>query len=89
MTFRNHLVSTFFHDFQEPFGSVYCVTNKKEVIKIDTGYRFSNGIAVQHSSDGKPKKLIVAETPTKSLWGYDILGPGKVGPKTLWGKLTG
>ncbi|XP_071143907.1 diisopropyl-fluorophosphatase-like [Mytilus edulis] len=74
---------------EERFGSVYCVTNKKEVIKVDTGYKFSNGIAVQHKPDGKPWKVIVAETFTKSLWAYDILGPGQVGQKTLWGKLPG
>ncbi|CAC5377576.1 Diisopropyl-fluorophosphatase [Mytilus coruscus] len=72
---------------QEAFGSVYCVTNQNEVIKVDTGYLFSNGIAVQHSSDGKPQMLIVAETRTRSLWVYDILGPGVVGKRTLWGKL--
>ncbi|XP_063421626.1 diisopropyl-fluorophosphatase-like [Mytilus trossulus] len=72
---------------KEAFGSVYCVTNKHTVIKVDTGYLFSNGIAVQHSLDGKPQKLIVAETRTQSLWVYNILGPGAVGNKTLWGKL--
>ncbi|KAK3609903.1 hypothetical protein CHS0354_036666 [Potamilus streckersoni] len=79
----------FRRSMEEPFGSVYCVVNHKDVIRIDTNYRFSNGIAVLHSNDGRPKTLIVAETPTKTLWQYDILGPGKVGPKKFWGKLPG
>lgn len=70
---------------EEPFGSVYCHTNKGETMLIDTGYRFSNGIAVTKDSS----TLIVAETPTKSLWAYDITGPGTVANKKLWGKLPG
>jgi len=62
---------------------------QNEVVKIDTGIRFPNGIAVKHSADGRPSLLIVAETPTKSLWGYNIDGPGKVSGKRLWGKLPG
>ncbi|KAK3090074.1 hypothetical protein FSP39_008960 [Pinctada imbricata] len=38
---------------------------------------------------GSPKTLIVAETPTKTLWAYDIKGPGELGPKSKWGKLPG
>lgn len=56
---------------------------------VDTGLRFPNGIAVLHSPDGRPNTLIVAETPTKSLWAYEIQGPGKVGQRKLWGKLPG
>ena len=73
---------------QEPFGAVYCVTgDKQELVRIDDGYLFSNGLAVLHTKEGKPRKLIVAESRTQSLWGYEILGPGKVGKKTLFGKL--
>ncbi|XP_013398179.1 diisopropyl-fluorophosphatase-like [Lingula anatina] len=74
---------------EEPFGSVYCMTASEEVIKVDTGYYFSNGIAVQHTDDGRPKKLIVAETFTRKLWSYDIKGPGQVENKQLWGTLPG
>ncbi len=59
------------------------------MIKVDSGYQFSNGIAVQHMDDGRPKTLIVAETPTKTLWAYDITGPGLVQNKRVWGKLPG
>lgn len=59
------------------------------MVQIDTGLRFPNGIAVLHSADGRPSILIVAETPTKSLWSYKIQGPGKVGDRKLWGKLPG
>ena len=59
------------------------------MIKVASGYLFSNGIAVQHTEDGKPKKLIVAETFTKTLWGYDIVGDGQIENKHSWGKLPG
>ena len=76
--------------YQEPFGSVYCVTaGKQELIRIDGDLAFPNGIAVLHDADNKPKTLIVAETPTKTLWQYEIQGSGKVGPRSVWGKLPG
>lgn len=78
-----------FSVLEEPFGSVYCYTNQKKMVRIDTGLRFPNGIAVLHSPDGRPRTLIVAETPTKSLWSYEIEGPGKVRDRKLWGKLPG
>lgn len=59
------------------------------MIRIDTGYQFPNGIAVQHMNDGRPRKLIVAETPAKKLWSYDIKGPGKVENKKVWGHIPG
>lgn len=74
---------------QEKFGSVYCFTSDGEMIRIDTGYQFPNGIAVQHMNDGRPRKLIVAETPAKKLWSYDIKGPGKVENKKVWGHIPG
>lgn len=67
---------------------MYCLTKDKVLVRIDGDLRFPNGIAVQHK-DGKPSKLIVAETPTKLLWQYDIEGPGKVGQRSVWGKLPG
>ena len=56
---------------------------------VDTGIHFPNGIAVMHTSDGRPQTLIVAETPKKMLWAYDIKGPGEIGPRREWGKLPG
>ena len=67
---------------------MYCITTNGDVVKIDTGIKFPNGIAVLHEDD-HPKLLIVAETPTKSLWCYDITGPAKVTNKRLWGTLPG
>ncbi|XP_046330990.2 diisopropyl-fluorophosphatase-like [Haliotis rufescens] len=75
--------------FQDPFGSVYCMLRDGQVIRVDTGIRFPNGLAVLHSDNGQPRKLIVAETPTKLLWGYDIVEPGRVANKTVWGRLPG
>jgi sugar lactone lactonase YvrE len=58
-------------------------------VRIDGNLRFPNGIAVLHTDDGRPSKLIVAETPTKLLWQYDIKGAGEVGERSVWGKLPG
>ena len=58
-------------------------------MKIDTGFLFPNGIAILHGGDDCPKTLIVAETPTRCLWGYDIVGNGKVENKRIWGQLPG
>jgi len=80
------------------FGSVYCLvprgefTNKPSVpVKVATGLRFPNGIAVRHDVQGLPKTLIVAETPTKTLWAFDIhLGSiPRLDNKREWAKLTG
>ena len=65
------------------------MTYEGKVIKVDTGFNFSNGIAVQHMEDGRPKHLIVAETPKKILWAYDIIGPGLVENKRVWGRIPG
>lgn len=58
-------------------------------MRIDTGIRFPNGMAVRHDDSGDPYQLIVAETPTKLLWSYDIKGPGLVCNKREWGKMPG
>ncbi|KAK6188060.1 hypothetical protein SNE40_004324 [Patella caerulea] len=74
---------------EEGFGSVYCLTTNGTVKRVATGIRFPNGIAVQHSSDGTPLKIIVAETPTKLLWGFDIHEETNLKNKTQWGKMPG
>lgn len=48
---------------EEPFGSVYCYTNQKKMVRIDTGLRFPNGIAVLHSPDGRPRTLLWRRLP--------------------------
>lgn len=81
---------------QEPFGSVYCFPAVAEstvsgefaqvpVHRIATGYRFPNGLAVTKDD----ATLIVAETPTKSLWAFDILSPSHVRNRRLWARLPG
>lgn len=59
------------------------------MIRVDTGFRFPNGIGIIHCKDGRPSKLIVAETPTRLLWSYDIQAPGVVNNKAVWGQLPG
>ncbi|CAL1528121.1 unnamed protein product [Lymnaea stagnalis] len=74
---------------KEAFGSIYCLTSDKRVVHLDSGFRFPNGIAVIHNKDGKAIKIIVAETPLRLLWSYDIQGPGLVTNKTAWARLPG
>uniref|UniRef100_A0A0B6ZM12 SMP-30/Gluconolactonase/LRE-like region domain-containing protein n=1 Tax=Arion vulgaris TaxID=1028688 RepID=A0A0B6ZM12_9EUPU len=79
--------SPYRRSFEEAFGSIYCLTSDKRIVHLDTGIRFPNGIAVIHNSDSQPIRLIVAETPTRLLWSYDIKGAGVVTNKSVWGKL--
>ena len=65
------------------------MTAAGKCVRVDTGYLFPNGLAVQHDAEGNPKLLIVAETFTKLLWIYDITGPGEIKRKRLWGTLPG
>ncbi|KAK7099756.1 diisopropyl-fluorophosphatase-like [Littorina saxatilis] len=81
--------SEYRRSFEAPFGSVYCLTKPGKVIRIDTGLWFPNGLAVRHDESGEACQLIVAETPTKLLWSYDIKGPGLVSNKREWAKLPG
>ncbi|KAL8583563.1 hypothetical protein ACOMHN_028334 [Nucella lapillus] len=74
---------------EEPFGSVYCLRQSGQVVRVDVGLRFPNGVAVRHDEGGRPSQLIVAETPTKTLWAYDILGPGRLGERREWARLPG
>ena len=62
--------------------------------RIDTGYKFPNGIAVQYDKTGTtPENLIVAETPTKTLWSFPFIkdSPGSVdvSKKSVFGHLRG
>ncbi len=68
----------------KPVGEVYCRLSDGTAVKLDDGYQFCNGIAVS----GDDKLLIVAETMTKSLWGFDIDAPGKVTNKRLWSRVA-
>ncbi|MGE9291452.1 MAG: SMP-30/gluconolactonase/LRE family protein [Puniceicoccales bacterium] len=68
---------------QTPVGEVYCRLKDGTVVRIDDGYRFSNGLAV--SADDQ--QLIVAETFTQTLWSYDLSSPGRAGPRRPWATL--
>lgn len=70
---------------EKPVGEVYCRLTSGRVVRLDSGYQFCNGIAV--SADDR--LLVVAETFTKTLWGFDIHEPGVVTNKRVWGKLPG
>ena len=68
-----------------PVGELYVRLRDEHVIKLDDGFAFSNGLAV--SADDR--MLVVAETFSKSLYAYDIEGPGRLSKKRLWAKLPG
>ena len=78
--------------FQEAFGSVYCYGVDGTIKRIDTGYKFPNGIAVQYDG-GKPNNLIVAETATKTLWSFPFVDGENmsvdVSKKAVFGKCPG
>ena len=59
------------------------------MILVSTGYWFPNGIAVKHSADGKPELIIVAETKSKTLWGFDIAADGSLQNKRVWATVPG
>jgi gluconolactonase len=67
----------------KPFGELFCRLNSGEVIRLDAGFAFCNGLAI--STDDR--LLIVAETFTKKLHGYRLDGPGKVREKFLFATL--
>lgn len=69
----------------KPEGEAFCRLADGTVIRLDGGFQFSNGVAVTYDD----RTLIVAETFTKLLWRYDIIAPGQVTNKRVWGKLPG
>ena len=82
------------HVLQEPFGSVYCYTADGLMKRVDTGYKFPNGIAVQYSKDGQNvTNIIVAETGTKTLWAIPVTdGPSAsvdINRKNAFGRCPG
>jgi gluconolactonase len=70
---------------QARVGEVFCRLLGGEVIRIDAGFAFCNGIAVAAGD----AMLIVAETFTKMLWAYDLLSPGHAHNKRPFAKLRG
>jgi gluconolactonase len=70
---------------KKPEGEVYCRLSDGTVRRLDSGYAFSNGLAVTADD----KTLIVAETFTKQLHAFDIVAPGEVVNKRVWATLPG
>jgi gluconolactonase len=70
---------------QARVGEVYCRLASGEVMRIDEGFAFSNGIAVS----GDDRTLFVAETFTKTIWTYDLQSPGAARNKRIFAKLSG
>jgi gluconolactonase len=58
--------------WEMPIGELFCRRANGDVIRLDHGYGFCNGVAV--SSDNAV--FIVAETRSKHLWAYDLDGFG-------------
>jgi gluconolactonase len=74
----------FTQPIQWPLGHVFWAqTDGSEIRRVATDYELSNGIAIK--TDGKT--LLVCETLTSSIWAHEILGPGEIGPRSLYAKL--
>lgn len=69
----------------QPVGEVYFRSNSGSVSRLDDGFAFSNGIAV----DAVGYTLIVAETMTRKLWRYDLKQPGVIASKQLFATMPG
>lgn len=69
----------------KPEGELFCRTSDGVVHRLDGGFQFCNGLAVTADD----QTLIVAETHTKTLWAYELMGPGRVGHRWRWAVLPG
>ncbi len=67
----------------KPIGTVHYVDKDGKTHLVDKGYAYSNGIVLR--PDGKT--LLVAESQHNRVWSYEVLSPGKVGPKKLFANL--
>jgi len=68
-----------------PVGELFCRRASGEVMRLDEGFAFCNGLAIS----GDDALLIVAETFTKRLYGYRFDAPGRVREKFLFATLPG
>ena len=74
----------FTEPIQWPKGHVFWAKpDGSEIRRVATDYDLSNGIAIKN--DGRT--LLVCETLTSSILAHEILGPGVVGPRSLYAKL--
>jgi len=72
-------------DKNTPVGQLFCRLSNGEVVELDDGFYFCNGLAVTADDS----KLVVAETFTKLLWIYDLPAPGKAANKRKLAELPG
>lgn len=67
----------------KPFGELFCRLTSGEVKRLDIGYQFCNGLAV----NADDSVLVIAETFSKKLWAFDIVSPGVVTNKRVFATL--
>jgi sugar lactone lactonase YvrE len=66
---------------EAPIGSVYRIDPTKKVMRLATGLKYPNGLAVTPDQ----KRLIVAETMTNRILSFDFQPDGSLGPsRTLY-----
>lgn len=63
----------------EPIGTIHYVDGEGKTHLVDEGLAFPNGIVL--SPDGKA--LLVAESQKNRVLSYEIIAPGKVGPRKV------
>ena len=63
-----------------PIGTVHYVDRQGKTHLVDSGLAFPNGIVL--TPDGK--RLLLAESKKNRVLVYDVLAPGKVGPRKCW-----
>ncbi len=67
----------------KPIGTIHFVDGKGKTHLVDGGYAYPNGIVL--TPDGK--RLYVGESQHNRVWVFEVLSPGKVGPKKLLANL--
>lgn len=68
---------------EKPIGTVHYVDAKGTTHLIDDGLAFPNGIVLLPGG----KKLLVAESQKNRILSYEVLAPGRVGPRQLFAHL--
>jgi gluconolactonase len=66
-------------DAEHPIGTVHYVDIFLNVFLVDSGLAYPNGIVL--TPDGK--RLLLAESRRNRVLAYDVLEPGKVGPRRV------
>jgi gluconolactonase len=68
---------------EDRIGTVHYVDAKGKVHLVDSGLAYGNGIAL--AADGK--RLFVDETFTLRVYVYEVLSPGKLGPRKVFAEM--